>query len=60
MSQSSKPTTNKRKPGHKANYRGATPEQVARAFYWNRRRKSKPACHSDRVAEDGPLVKASL
>lgn len=29
----------KRKPGHKANYQGATPEQVARAFYWHRRRK---------------------
>ena len=26
-----------RKPGIKANYQGASPEQVARFFYWHRR-----------------------
>lgn len=47
-----------RTPGRKANYQGATPKQVARALYWHRRRK--PACHSDRVAEDGTRVKTSI
>ncbi len=49
----------KRTPDRKANYRGATPEQVARAFYWHRRRK-KPACHAGRVSEDDPVVTASI
>ncbi len=48
----------RRTPGHRANYQDATPKQVARALYWNRRKK--PACHQDRVAEDDPVFKASI
>ena len=55
---SDRPEKKKRKPGIKANYQGATPEQVARSFYWHRRRK--PSCHSGRVAEDEPGFKASI
>lgn len=31
-----------RNEGLKANYGGATPKEVARAFYWNRRKPQHP------------------
>ena len=37
---SDRPEKKKRKPGHKANYQGASPDQVARSFYWHRRKKT--------------------
>ena len=37
---SERPENKKRKPGIKANYEGASPEQVARALYWHRRKKT--------------------
>ena len=58
MNNSNPPQPSRRKRGHQANYGEATPKQVARALYWNRRKK--PACHRERVAESGPEVKASI
>ena len=40
-----------RKRGLKADYRGASPEQVARAFYWHRRKKTRRAANLNEPVE---------
>ena len=51
----------KRQPGLKANYQGASPKQVTRAFYWNRRTKLVVNSNQEkRNRSSSSVLKASL
>lgn len=56
MSKVSNGDARTRKRGLKANYRGATPEEVAKALYWHRREKPRT---SARHAEKRRPVEAA-